>query len=292
MLAARHVVGRASACQLRLTPPEISGLHAELRWDGDRWIVQDLGSRNGTFVDGARISAGERAPVRVGSVIAFGDLEDCYHVTEIDPPRLMAVAADGRAVIADTSLLSVPTDDNPELTVFEDAQGRWVIDTADGNHLLQEHEVVVVGDTSWTIFLPTASARTIDTDSGPLPLGAVGLDFRVSRDEEYVSIRVSHDRGNVDIEPRAHAQLLLTLARIRLADAEREHLSESEHGWIHRDDLLKALGVDLQLLNLWVFRARQQLIKAGIRDAGNVVERRSGTLQLRIGVGRLTVHNA
>jgi len=292
VLTARHVVGRASTCQLRVMQPEVSGLHAELRWDGERWFVQDLGSRNGTFVGGTRISPGERAPVFEGSQIAFGDEGERYRVVEVRPPCLMALAPDGRSVLAEANLLCLPSDDNPEVTVFEDAQGRFMLDDADGSRLLGEREVIVVGDTSWTLYPPTASDRTQDIDGRPLPLESITLEFVVSRDEEYIGVSMSHDRGTEVLEPRAHAQLLLTLARLRLADCEREGLSESEHGWVHRDDLLEALGIDMQLLNLWVFRVRQQLIKTGVRDAGSIIERRSGTLQLRIGVSQLAVRGA
>lgn len=292
VLAAHHVVGRGAACQLRLAQPQVSGLHAELTWDGDRWMVQDLGSRNGTFVDGTRLAAGERKAIGRGSLLAFGDVEDRYTLAEIEPPRLMAMGNEGPAVLADSNLLCLPSTENPEVTVFEDATGRWVLESGESTKVIADRESVVVGGVSWTIYLPTASDQTRDAESRPLPLDAISLDFFVSRDGEYVAVRLSHEHGKVDIEPRAHAQLLLALARIRLADREREHLKDSEHGWIHREDLVRDLGIDLQLLNLWVYRARQQLVKAGIRDAGNIVERRSGTLQLRIGVSKLAVHGA
>jgi hypothetical protein len=48
---------------------EASGYHAELRREGNAWIVVDLGSRNGTFVGAERV---DRRPLASGDEIALG----------------------------------------------------------------------------------------------------------------------------------------------------------------------------------------------------------------------------
>ncbi|MEX1364758.1 MAG: FHA domain-containing protein [Nannocystaceae bacterium] len=292
VLAAHHVVGRAPACELRVSKPQVSSLHAELKWDGARWLVQDLGSRNGTFIDGARLSPGERTEVRRGCQLAFGDADDHYRMVEDEPPRLMAIATDGTCTVADSSLMSLPSSEEPELTIFEGTDGAWVLETAQGRRTAVDRETVTVDDRSWSIYLPTAADRTRDAESQPMTLRTIGLELLVSRDQEYVEVRITNERGSIGLEPRAHAQLLLALARARLEDRGDPQLGESEHGWVHREQLAKDLAVDLSLLNLWVHRARQQLVKAGVRDAGEVIERRPGTLQLRIGIPRLSVSPA
>jgi len=67
------LVGRAQDADLRLDPRRdrvVSKRHAELRRDGDAWVLRDLESRNGTFVNGSRV----RGPVRLspGDTIRFG----------------------------------------------------------------------------------------------------------------------------------------------------------------------------------------------------------------------------
>ncbi|NCQ36272.1 FHA domain-containing protein, partial [bacterium] len=47
-----HLVGRAPQSSVRLTDPQVSGRHARLRVDGSRLFVSDLGSLNGTELDG------------------------------------------------------------------------------------------------------------------------------------------------------------------------------------------------------------------------------------------------
>jgi pSer/pThr/pTyr-binding forkhead associated (FHA) protein len=68
----RVTAGKAGGCAIELDDPAVSRLHAAFEDYGDgAWVVRDLGSRNGTFVNGERLS-GERAlrpgdEVRVGS---------------------------------------------------------------------------------------------------------------------------------------------------------------------------------------------------------------------------------
>jgi hypothetical protein len=48
---------------------DASGRHAELRREDGRWFVVDVGSRNGTYVDGERV---QRAPLATGNVLELG----------------------------------------------------------------------------------------------------------------------------------------------------------------------------------------------------------------------------
>lgn len=65
-------VGRSPDCELVLDNLGVSRHHASLLREGDGWVVEDLGSANGTFVNGARV--GGRAPLRPGDVIGVGKL--------------------------------------------------------------------------------------------------------------------------------------------------------------------------------------------------------------------------
>jgi DNA-binding transcriptional ArsR family regulator len=49
-----------------------SGRHAALARAGDGWTVTDLRSRNGTWLDFARIPAGRPGPIRTGQVLTVG----------------------------------------------------------------------------------------------------------------------------------------------------------------------------------------------------------------------------
>ena len=65
-------LGREPSNDIAFDPHQdivVSGRHAELSWDGRDWVIRDLGSSNGTFVDGERIS--QRA-LRSGDNIQLG----------------------------------------------------------------------------------------------------------------------------------------------------------------------------------------------------------------------------
>ena len=63
-------IGRQPGCDLRLSHLSVSRVHAELRHEGEAWLLRDLGSTNGTSVNGSRIIG--TAAVRPGDRIAFG----------------------------------------------------------------------------------------------------------------------------------------------------------------------------------------------------------------------------
>jgi hypothetical protein len=65
------LVGRSPICDLVLDDRTVSRRHAELRRDGDAWVLLDLGSTNGTWVNGWRI---REAEVGAGDQVALGHL--------------------------------------------------------------------------------------------------------------------------------------------------------------------------------------------------------------------------
>jgi len=71
----RTVVGRDRDCGVVLDDDRVSRRHAALASAGSGWTVADLGSKNGTLVDGAPLaSAGEIRPLGERSWISFGGL--------------------------------------------------------------------------------------------------------------------------------------------------------------------------------------------------------------------------
>jgi hypothetical protein len=66
------ILGRARDCDCVIAEPSVSRRHAQLRRDGDRWLLRDLGSRNGTRVNGMRVL--EETEVRPGDRVSFGGI--------------------------------------------------------------------------------------------------------------------------------------------------------------------------------------------------------------------------
>jgi len=54
------LLGRSEKCAIYIADQRASRQHAQITWDGETFILSDLGSTNGTFLDGRRITAPER----------------------------------------------------------------------------------------------------------------------------------------------------------------------------------------------------------------------------------------
>lgn len=52
-----YVIGRRSDCQIFVPDMRVSRQHARLWRDGEGWTLEDLGSNNGTFINGVRLQA-------------------------------------------------------------------------------------------------------------------------------------------------------------------------------------------------------------------------------------------
>ena len=76
-------IGRGPGATLRMADVSVSRFHAELRHMGDGWMVRDLGSMNGTEVNGLRITTPVR--VRPGDRVRFGAV--AYVLTWTDQPE-------------------------------------------------------------------------------------------------------------------------------------------------------------------------------------------------------------
>ena len=64
------VIGRSPACTLVLEDEYASSRHAALTPQSDGWWIEDLSSRNGTFIDDERLSAPRQ--LKIGDVIRIG----------------------------------------------------------------------------------------------------------------------------------------------------------------------------------------------------------------------------
>jgi pSer/pThr/pTyr-binding forkhead associated (FHA) protein len=64
------VIGRDDDCQLRTSNPYVSHHHCELRTEGDKIILRDCNSTNGTFINDQRI--GQQAELHEGDRLQIG----------------------------------------------------------------------------------------------------------------------------------------------------------------------------------------------------------------------------
>ncbi len=70
--AATVVLGRSRECDVRVADLNVSRKHAEVREDGDGHVLVDLGSTNGTLLNGRRV---ERERLEDGDTITLGSTD-------------------------------------------------------------------------------------------------------------------------------------------------------------------------------------------------------------------------
>jgi hypothetical protein len=67
-------LGADKSNDLVLKDQYLSAHHARLRWDGAGWWVEDLDSKNGTYVDGRRCPPHRPEPLPVGARLEVGEM--------------------------------------------------------------------------------------------------------------------------------------------------------------------------------------------------------------------------
>jgi Domain of unknown function (DUF1707)/Inner membrane component of T3SS, cytoplasmic domain len=86
----RFTIGRTRDCDLCLTDLSVSRLHAELVRADNGWLLNDLGSHNGTRLNGWLVR--ETVTVRAGDRVEFGS---AIFVIQAEPPPAAVAASDG-----------------------------------------------------------------------------------------------------------------------------------------------------------------------------------------------------
>jgi hypothetical protein len=65
------VIGRDSSSSIAINDAEVSRKHARLNFQGGKYVIEDLGSTNGTFVNGQRLVS--PVVLKSGDVVSLGE---------------------------------------------------------------------------------------------------------------------------------------------------------------------------------------------------------------------------
>ncbi len=77
-----NLIGRAPDAEIRIESPKVSRRHARITVDGDTAVVEDLGSKNGTFVGDTGIDG--PTPLAHGDQLRLGQLAAILRVVVAD----------------------------------------------------------------------------------------------------------------------------------------------------------------------------------------------------------------
>ncbi|HET9960463.1 MAG TPA: FHA domain-containing protein [Polyangiaceae bacterium] len=287
-LAVEHLIGRSSSCMTRLDARCVSSTHACIRWNGARWLLQDLGSRNGTYLNDVRIVATEWQVLSVGDRLAFGDRNRPFVLLDASAPQAMVLALEsGHVLPVRDGMIAIPGEDEPLATIYWSSNAEWVLDRAGELIPLKDSQYFDVGDCGYRFSCPQSIHETSVITDGPavVDLFSAQLSFCTTKDEESVEVAVRHARGVLNLGSRAAFYLLLVLARQREQDRARG-VAVHEAGWTSLEHLKQMLKYDEAQLNMDVFRIRQRFQQAGIIHGAQIIERESRNKCLRIGAAR------
>jgi pSer/pThr/pTyr-binding forkhead associated (FHA) protein len=84
-------IGRDSTNGVAINDPEVSRKHARLSFQGGKYVLEDLGSTNGTFVNGQRLAG--PIVLKAGDVVSLGEqIVLMYDAVVMDPGATVAVS--------------------------------------------------------------------------------------------------------------------------------------------------------------------------------------------------------
>ncbi|WP_159500934.1 DUF3662 and FHA domain-containing protein [Microbacterium sp. 18062] len=86
LVAARTVIGRGSDADITIADAGTSRKHVEILWDGERAMVRDLGSTNGTKLNGRKVT---EAPLPPDATVQIGRTDIVFRIVAqaSAPPR-------------------------------------------------------------------------------------------------------------------------------------------------------------------------------------------------------------
>jgi hypothetical protein len=269
------IIGRSRECNLVLAEDSVSKVHAELTWGRQGWFVQDLSSRNGTWLDGTRLEPRDERLIRPGALLRFAD--SVWTAVDVSRPLAAAISGDDEVVEeAGTLLLRGHAS---ELLSLVERGGSWYRPSGEGRLVRVADDVVRVGGRDWELSLPCQEA---DTEEGERPWCS-----KVLWTLDDATLVVEHGPRVLWRSESSYVRLLHLLARRWL----RGSPGSRSRGWVSRVGAASALGVCLGTVDVLIHRARSDARASGILRGGDVVQSRRRSGQVRFGGRRIAVRD-
>lgn len=286
-------VGRGPTNDLVLADDAISWHHAQLWLEAGTAWVRDVGSRNGTFVNGERCVGSTR--LAIGDTVRLGPLLELVlqgaddaaappcvrHLEDMQAGVRLRIASD-RFRIGATAGCDLRLDDagDRRATVILHDNGEIWLGTAEGDRPLDVGEVfTVAGRRLRVIEEPLDHAPTLD-------IGAVRYPYalRLSTGPDGPQAQVTDPGSGSILLLTGNRGILLFLLGQTLARHRAEGATPAEEGWIDTAAVITGVwgrgGATSNHLNVLVHRTRQQLEKKGFDPW--CIEKRRGAVRLRI----------
>lgn len=145
------VIGRDEGVDVLIDNPSVSRRHAEIRLGDNGWVVEDLGSSNGTFIRGTKIQGPQ--PLGLGDEVGFGKFSIVFGKAlgegEHAAPAAAAPTSKQAAVAATQGTMHINPHEVRELLKDADRKKRahlvWESGGEKGTHYLSEMPAILIG---------------------------------------------------------------------------------------------------------------------------------------------------
>jgi len=229
----KTVIGRSGpGIDLPLDHPSISRLHAEVEYGDGRAVLRDLGSSNGTFVNGERIL--HPRPLRVGDRIDIGP-----YSLQFNGDELKRSSRDGNLRIVCRDLTrQVRSESGENLTILNNV-----------SLVIEPHEFIcILGPTGSgkSTLLDALSAR-VPADSGDVLYNDVGLYASFDSLKQGIAFVPQQNVLHDDLTQR---QALRYTAELRLPpDTSSEDQQQAVESAMERVDMLHRADTKIRSLS-------------------------------------------
>jgi predicted component of type VI protein secretion system len=164
----KFIIGRASDCTLRAGSSAISRRHCAIVRKDDGWVVRDLGSRNGTFLNDSAVAS--PTPLKVGDELRVGPLHfrieplakaaggskikkpaaEAKAATPAKPAEPQDINRAKQPPVKDVAEVVQRTAGKGDSSTSEDDISRWLlgIDAATGGDMLRETQTLSMEETT------------------------------------------------------------------------------------------------------------------------------------------------
>lgn len=269
-------VGRAPANELVLADDSVSWHHAQVWVEGPRAWVQDLASRNGTFVNddrvhgptpvsaGDRIRMGERVELRVRGGDGRAEFR-LLQLEDLDASIRFPLRSDRFHIGSGTDAhLRLPDGPPRAATIGISPDGDVWLGTGDGQTALSLGQSFEVGGRRMRVVQTTmAHAPTVEYGTHKYPY-EVAVDFDGPSGPQ--ALLRDPDRGVEKLFTRNRGLLLGLLAEQLRADRHVQSTQEDE-GWCNDNDVAVKIwgrgGADANKLHVLIHRLRKAVEEAG-----------------------------
>lgn len=237
------MIGRAPVNDLVLASEQVSWHHVTVWVEGGRIWVKDLGSTNGTFIDGSRLSAvqyismssrvmiGTRIQLRFSGTIPDAEVPAVRPLVLVDEEHGLVFSPLGdRFFIGSGEHCDLVLGEGPEeaavISIHEDGEA-WV-GTDEEERALAVGEALTVCGRTFVLRHATARDPTAVVDRTAYPI-RVTVDLQGAAGPEAL-VEDLHSGKNCEIRAANRAVLLYILAR-RVKQDQEEGVIDSRRGW-------------------------------------------------------------